>query len=370
MKRDTFTSFNFRRTGHNTIDRMKYFLVILLGVSMIHATARAAEIQPAPSVEVDHQRIRDAVEKSLLLLERGSAGSAEKRPCFTCHSQAHPVLAITAARDQGFKIDKANLRRQLDHTAAFLGRGKENYVAGKGQGGRIDTAGYALWTLQAGKHKPDAVTAAVAEYMLQTDVDSGHWSHSSDRPPTEASDFTATYVALRGLAAFGTAEQKTRITERQEAVLQWLLKSKTVDTEDRVFQLRALSIAQAETQTQQTFANKLIAAQRKDGGWAQKDDMMSDAYATGTVLTCLAQTGHLVPASPGYQRGLQFLLQSQKPDGSWLVESRSKPFQKYFETGFPHGVNQFVSTSATAWATIALIESLAKPDPRQSSDAK
>ena len=349
---------------------MKWFFVILLSVSLLHTTTHANENQAAPSVEVDHQRVRDAVEKSLLLLERASAGSAEKRPCFTCHSQAHPVLAITAARDQGFKIDKPNLRRQLDHTAAFLSRGKENYVAGKGQGGRIDTAGYALWTLQAGKHKPDAVTAAVAEYMLQTDVDSGYWSHSSDRPPTEASDFTATYVALRGLAAFGTAEQKTRITERQEAVLQWLLKNKTVDTEDRVFQLRALSFAQAETQTQQTFANKLIAAQRKDGGWAQKDDMMSDAYATGTVLSSLAQTGHVLTTSLVYQNGLRFLLQSQKPDGSWLVESRSKPFQKYFETGFPHGVNQFVSTSATAWATIALIESLAKPDPRQSPDDK
>ena len=190
MKRDTFTFFNFRRPGHNTIDRMKYFLVILLGVSMMHTTTHAAEKPAALSVEVDHQRIRDAVEKSLLLLQRGSAGSADKRPCFTCHSQALPVLAITAARDQGFKIDKTNLRRQLDHTAAFLSRGKENYVAGKGQGGRIDTAGYALWTLQAGKHKPDEVTTAVAEYMLQTNVGSGHWSHSSDRPPTEASDFT------------------------------------------------------------------------------------------------------------------------------------------------------------------------------------
>ncbi|MBT4694446.1 MAG: hypothetical protein HOB73_13985 [Planctomycetaceae bacterium] len=343
---------------------MKFVLVILLSVSMLQTTARGAEIQAASSVEVDHQRIRDAVEKSLLLLERASAGSAEKRPCFTCHSQALPVLAITAARDQGFRIDKANLRRQLDHTAEFLGRGKENYVAGKGQGGRIDTAGYALWTLQAGKHKPDTVTAAVAEYILQTNVDSGHWAHSSNRPPTEASDFTTTYVALRGLAAFGIADQKSRISERQEAALQWLLKSKTVDTEDRVFQLRALFVAQAEKSTQRAFADKLIATQRSDGGWAQKDDMMSDAYATGTVLACLVQTGHLASASAGYQRGLQFLLQSQKPDGSWLVESRSKPFQKYFETGFPHGVNQFVSTSATAWATIALLETLSKSDSK------
>ena len=59
-----------------------------------------------------------------------------------------------------------------------------------------------------------------------------------------------------------------------------------------------------------------------------------------------------------------FLLKSQKADGSWLVESRSKPFQKYFETGFPHGVHQFVSTSATAWATIALLETLSKSDSK------
>jgi squalene cyclase len=200
--------------------------------------------------------------------------------------------------------------------------------------------------------------------MLQTNVDSGHWAHSSNRPPTEASDFTTTYVALRGLAAFGTADQKSRISERQEAVLQWLLKSKTVDTEDRVFQLRALFVAQAEKSTQRAFADKLIATQRSDGGWAQKDDMNSDAYATGTVLSSLAQTGHVLTTSPVYQNGLRFLLKSQKVDGSWLVESRSKPFQKYFETGFPHGAHQFVSTSATAWATIALLETLSKSDSK------
>ena len=347
---------------------MKWFFLILLGASIFHANTHGAEIKSTLSVEVDRQQIRDAVERSLLLLERASSGSAEKRPCFTCHSQALPVLAITAAHAHGFKIDKTNLQRQLDHTSAFLNRGKENYVAGKGQGGRIDTAGYALWTLQAGKHKPDAVTAAVAEYILQTNVDSDHWTHSSNRPPTEASDFTTTYVALRGLAAFGSAEQRLRITQRQNLVLQWLLKTKTSDTEDRVFQLRALSFTQAETNTLRAFADKLIAAQRPDGGWAQRDDMMSDAYATGSVLASLLQTGQLAATSAGYQRGLRFLLESQKADGSWLVESRSKPFQKYFETGFPHGVNQFVSTNATAWATIALIESLSKADSTQPSD--
>jgi len=30
------------------------------------------------------------------------------------------------------------------------------------------------------------------------------------------------------------------------------------------------------------------------------------------------------------------------------------PIQAYFESGFPYGVNQWISAAATAWATTAL----------------
>ena len=53
-----------------------------------------------------------------------------------------------------------------------------------------------------------------------------------------------------------------------------------------------------------------------------------------------------------------FLLGDQRADGSWLVKSRSKPFQTYFETGFPHGKDQFISTTATGWAVLALLQTL------------
>ena len=45
---------------------------------------------------------------------------------------------------------------------------------------------------------------------------------------------------------------------------------------------------------------------------------------------------------------------NQKDDGSWLVKTRSKPIQKFFDNGDPHGKNQFISISATSWATAAL----------------
>jgi hypothetical protein len=36
------------------------------------------------------------------------------------------------------------------------------------------------------------------------------------------------------------------------------------------------------------------------------------------------------------------------------VKTRSKPIQTYYESGYPHGKDQFISISAASWATIAL----------------
>jgi hypothetical protein len=65
--------------------------------------------------------------------------------------------------------------------------------------------------------------------------------------------------------------------------------------------------------------------------------------------------GRLSKEDSNFQRGIQFLLRTQLPDGSWHVVSRSKPFQPYFESGFPHGMDQFISMAATGWAACALI---------------
>lgn len=339
---------------------MKTFVYFLLMATLLVGSELSAQDD---SNEIgNEQHVRVAIKRALSLLELASAGTAENRTCFTCHGQALPVMVIAEAKLRGFEIDEENLERQLDRTAAHLKRGQTNYLIGKGQGGRVDTAGHALWALEAGHRKPDEITAAVTEYLLKTRADAGQWKHSSNRPPSEVSDFTTTYVALRALAVFGTAEQELGIAERTEAASKWLLESKTSGTEDRVFQLRSLFYASADDVTQRRLADELSARQRDDGGWAQKAEMTSDAYATGTVLTCLARTGLLSPASDAYQSGLSFLLKSQHEDGSWHVVSRSKPFQKYFETGFPHGKDQFISTSATAWSTIALLLSLTESE--------
>src|SRR5439155_24846117 len=91
-----------------------------------------------------------------------------------------------------------------------------------------------------------------------------------------------------------------------------------------------------------------------DGGWAQLPDMETDAYATGTALVALHQAGGLAMRAAAYHKGLRYLMASQLEDGSWHVKTRSKPIQTYYESGYPHGEDQFISINAAGWATTAL----------------
>jgi hypothetical protein len=334
----------------------------LAGVVAVVPVLSAAAEEPA----VTQAALREAIEKSLPLLTKGAAGHRENRTCFACHSQGLPVLAITAAKDRGFAIDEEELGKQLAHTAKFLEGNRENYLQGKGQGGQADTAGYALWALAAGGWKPDDTTAAVTEYLLQRHKDKDYWQSTSNRPPTEAGSFTTTYIALYGLDSYGTDKQQERTTARTEQVRQWLIGTPAKDNEDRVFRLLALDAAGAPRAEIEAAAKELIARQREDGGWAQLDGgepasaTKSDAYATGTALVALQQAGGVAVSDAVYQRGLAYLLRTQKADGSWHVLSRSKPFQAYFETGYPHGNDQFISSAAGSWATWAMALAIEK----------
>jgi len=226
---------------------------------------------------------------------------------------------------------------------------------GTGQGGGSTRAGYAMLTLEIGGKKPDEVTEAVVEFFLKRDESLGHWRTSSNRPPSESSDFTSTYLAIRALGAFGKVEQKERVAGRVEKARKWLESARPKDTEDRVFRLFALKQASDSEESIRKAADELLATRRDDGGWSQLDGGTSDAYATGSALVALHVAGGLATESPTYRGGLRFLIDRQRDDGSWFVASRSKPFQPYFESGFPYGKDQFISMAASSWATTALV---------------
>jgi squalene cyclase len=72
------------------------------------------------------------------------------------------------------------------------------------------------------------------------------------------------------------------------------------------------------------------------------------------TLWALNEAGVMRPDA----KGVRFLLDSQSADGSWRVASRATKFQEYFESGFPYGHDQWISTMATGWAANALALSI------------
>jgi outer membrane protein assembly factor BamB len=334
----------------------RYHLVASLLVVLGIAAAVPADDSPSQG------EIQDAVARAIPLLEKGAAGSmAERSQCFTCHNQGLPLLALTTARAHGFPIDEALVQVQAEFIAEFLTNNREKFLAGKGTGGEVATAGHALWALETTGWKPDETTAAVAEYLLLFEKASEHWRMTSVRPPSESSHFTANYLAVRALRKYAMVEQQKRVDERIEQARRWLLENSPKDTEDCVFRLWGLKLAGASVESVGTAARDLLASQCEDGGWAQAAGMESDAYATGSALVALHEAGGLGVAEPAYTQGVKFLLRTQLDDGSWFVHSRSKPFQTYFESGFPHGPDQFISITASGWATTALALAYSTP---------
>lgn len=307
------------------------------------------------------RRVRQAVERSLPLLEIASAETARRRRCFTCHGQALPTIVFAEADQHGFHIDGSNRERQLDHTYAHLERSTTKYADGSGTGGQVDTAGWALWGLGAGQRKPDAVTDPVVDYLLGKQNDNGMWPCSSNRPPSEKSSFATSYLAVRAITAFGRQSHEKKVAAALKKAAGWFADAEPEDTEDRVFQLLALPYVELDDQTE-VRTHQLLQQQRSDGGWAQLPDSDSDAYATATVLYALLEGG-MEPTDAVYRRGVEYLLKHQQPDGSWHVQSRSKPFQLYFETGYPHGKDQVISTTAACWATLVLLRALPEKSP-------
>lgn len=307
------------------------------------------------------EAIRQSVEKALPIILASTAEYPRRRDCFSCHHQAVPALALVTARERGFAVDALAVDGLVENAEADLRGAIESYKKGEGQGGGVTRAGYALLTLQIGGKPADDVTDAVLIFLMKRDDARGYWQSASSRPPSEASDATSTYLAVRALTAFGRPDAKDQIAARIAKARDWLISAKPKDTEDRVFRLLALKASAAPAEIVKKEADGLLATRRADGGWAQIEGAESDAYATGSALVALHQVGGLATDDPAYRSALKFLIGSQRADGSWFVKSRSKPFQPYFESGFPHGKDQFISMAASAWAVTALAMACPKP---------
>jgi squalene cyclase len=303
--------------------------------------------------DVNSSDVRASVEKALPLLQRASPAFWEKTGCISCHQNVLPSMAVTTAHDRGFAVDEVAAKDILKVTANYLQIRTERILQGLTPPGAEDTMSYVLFALAAAHFPGNAGTDAGVRYLKIRQAEDGRWTIRAHRPPLESNSIALTAVTIRVLQAFAPPGQRAEYAKSVAHAARWLDGAAARNTDEAAFRILGLVWAGAPPAPLSQTATALARAQRPDGGWSQLPTLESDAYATGQALVALLATG-MKSTDQIYEKGAAFLLKTQLADGSWLVKSRTETFQPYFESGFPHGNDQWISAAGTSWAVTAL----------------
>ena len=295
---------------------------------------------------------REAVARSLPLLQLASGKMMTDGGCAACHAQPMSAMSIDLARARGWTEASADL--DLQQVMAFFGANTQVMLQLREGGGQPDTQAYLTLAMAAHKIPASRATDAFAHYLAAKQQSDGSWRGiGATRAPIQDGDFSRTALSLRALSVYPIPSRAAELRERVARAASWLAAQSPLSTEDRVMQLLGLHRAQSHANVRDSRSRELKALQRPDGGWGQTPFLPSDAYATGQVVYTLRELG-LPAADPSLQRGVAFLTRTQQTDGSWYVKSRAMKIQPYFESGFPHGHDQWISQAGTSWAAMAL----------------
>ena len=279
--------------------------------------------------------------------------------CISCHHNTLPAMAAAAARKKGITIDEANARRNLDDLYTFFAANAPRMMLGDpAVGGEALTAGYAAYALAAEGQAPDKVTATITHWLMARQMPDGSWlGNGLNRPPMEYSLVSHTAMAAAGLRAYPLPGRAKEVAEAQRRAQAYLLAAPAASAEERAMRLMGLVWTQAPKGRIETAVRDVRQQQDAGGGWSQFSRTDPDAYATGLSLYALHVAG-VKATDDAYKKGVAFLLANQYQDGTWLVRTHSFPVQRYFESGFPYGRHQWISTAGTSWAALAVAETL------------
>jgi len=303
--------------------------------------------------------LASAIQGSLPLLQVADANFVPKAACISCHNNSLAAMAVSAARKSGFQVDEKTAAQQVKANVFGLEKLRDSLhqgvLAPVGEFFGPVVVSYMLVGLDAEHYKADLNTDTAAMYLKSRQSPDGQWAYpAGDTRPPLCSDYIGqTALSMRALQLYAPKTDKAAYDQAIQLAAGWMAKARSRNNDDRGWRVLGLAWA-GKKDAAQKAVEELLATQRADGGWSDLDSMESGVYATGKSLYALQIAG--VPASDkAYARGVQYLLKSQEEDGSWFVKTRAMAFQPYFDAGFPHAFDQWISAAGSSWATLALL---------------
>jgi hypothetical protein len=332
---------------------MKRRVALGIGLMCVAALAAAVSSQEAPPAQV-----REAATRAVAAIQKAQSTwyTTNKQVCGSCHHQYQPALAYRVARDHGVPVNEEIARADAlkAFTFADLDRAVQyTYVIEPA----MDDA-YRMVAANAAGVKPNLGAAVYARLLISRQNREGDWDGFHQRPPSSYSRVTMAALGLRAVQLYHHASQKAQVDAAVARARKFLEARTPRDTEERTYQLLGLRWAGADRPTVQKLARGLQATQRPDGGWSSLQGRESDVYSTGQALVALHDGASVAIIDPSWQRGLAYLLKTQAVDGTWHATTRLRPpaplSPPYFDAGYPHGHDQFLSMQGASWAVMAL----------------
>ncbi|MEP7363216.1 MAG: ankyrin repeat domain-containing protein [Acidobacteriota bacterium] len=312
-------------------------------------TAMSPSVAPKAGQPV---ALRAAVMRSVQLMEKSNPTFFKEGGCVSCHHQVPSAMAVRAAREAGLDYDKAAEAEQAKISTALTIPFGGAMMQGVEIGGGTDTATSTAMGAMAHGIEPGMASDMLSHFIAVRQNANGSWTLAGiARPPMEESDIARTTYAVKVLQHYSWPARKAEFAARiakARAYLETAKPTTTYETAELLLGLKWTGSPKAAV-----IARQLASMQDSSGGWSQKTNMMADAYATGLSLYALRESGMAVTDRP-YEKGVSFLVKTQLDDGSWYVASRAAKFQPYFQSGFPHDHDQWLSMIATAYAVRAM----------------
>jgi ankyrin repeat protein len=345
------------RDGSDAIDwAHKYNAPAILREFGLQAAKVQATRVIIPASLTGSRDAKFAAAKSAELLQTTGATFFKEGGCASCHSHNLAAMATSAARAARIPVHEGAKAAELKGGQFFLAGLEQPLLQ------RMDAPVPEILTFLgmqfAAENAPgDRATDAMVHNIAALQRQGGNWHVGwVARAPMSDGDISRTALAIRILQVYAPPSRKAEMKQRIQRAAAWLAATEPKTTEDLNMRLLGLKWAGASSRDLQTGVRKLMQLQREDGGWGQTPNLETDAYATGQALYTLHELGGWSNA-----RGARYLLETQAADGSWHVVSRAPKFQPYFESGFPYGGDQWISSAGTAWATMALSYSVGPP---------